>query len=417
MMHTIFVQIASYRDPELVPTIQSCIDNATNPQCLRFCVVNQGHDQDEFYSHLDKFRSDHRFRVIDILHTQSQGVCWARALCQSHYNNEDYTMQIDSHMRFAQGWDDYFIQCLAQSGTSRPLLSAYVASYEVTQSSTQFEPHPGYQMVPSRITEDGSVHCVGHGFPHMPDHEPNRPVPARFVSGHFYFTLGQHCVECVYDPDFYFDGEETHLTVNSYTRGYDLFHPYQNYVWHNYRTYPRTLHWDDHDNTTKSSQGLTWWQRDIRSKARLRKYLGIEQNNEDLGFYTMGTVRTLAQYEAWAGVCFRKQVLHYNTLQGLLPPSVTDLSESWHRNFHQCWHDFGPWLEQARTENPMSYYVAVDDEFGRSIYHQWFQPHDLESWGTGGKIFSFHSDQQPRTLVLWGLLEAGKWGTKFTKNL
>jgi hypothetical protein len=38
---SIFISIASYRDPELVRTIQSAIDNAAHPEELYFSVVLQ----------------------------------------------------------------------------------------------------------------------------------------------------------------------------------------------------------------------------------------------------------------------------------------------------------------------------------------------------------------------------------------
>ena len=37
----IFIQIASYRDPQLVTTIKDCIDNAKHPDNLVFCVAWQ----------------------------------------------------------------------------------------------------------------------------------------------------------------------------------------------------------------------------------------------------------------------------------------------------------------------------------------------------------------------------------------
>ena len=36
---TIFVQIASYRDPELRPTIKDMLDNAKWPENLRICIA------------------------------------------------------------------------------------------------------------------------------------------------------------------------------------------------------------------------------------------------------------------------------------------------------------------------------------------------------------------------------------------
>ena len=40
-MDTIFVQIASYRDPQLLPTLRDCIAKATRPDLLRFGVCWQ----------------------------------------------------------------------------------------------------------------------------------------------------------------------------------------------------------------------------------------------------------------------------------------------------------------------------------------------------------------------------------------
>ena len=37
----IFVQIASYRDPELLPTIRDCIDKAKYPENLTFGICLQ----------------------------------------------------------------------------------------------------------------------------------------------------------------------------------------------------------------------------------------------------------------------------------------------------------------------------------------------------------------------------------------
>ena len=101
---TIFIQIASYRDPELVKTIEDCITNAKNPKNLRFGICRQYHPQDVF-DNLDKYKEDKRFRILDVLCEYSKGVCWARNQVQQLYEGEMYTLQIDSHMRFAPNWD------------------------------------------------------------------------------------------------------------------------------------------------------------------------------------------------------------------------------------------------------------------------------------------------------------------------
>ena len=44
--NTIFIQIASYRDPQLLPTIKDCISKAKYPENLRFGICWQHCDND-----------------------------------------------------------------------------------------------------------------------------------------------------------------------------------------------------------------------------------------------------------------------------------------------------------------------------------------------------------------------------------
>jgi hypothetical protein len=47
-MNTIFVQIASFRDPELNPTIKNLLQNAKYPENIRFGICNQYNPEDVF---------------------------------------------------------------------------------------------------------------------------------------------------------------------------------------------------------------------------------------------------------------------------------------------------------------------------------------------------------------------------------
>ena len=46
--NSIFIQIASYRDPELVPTLDSLFDNAKFPNDLMVCIAWQHSTEDEW---------------------------------------------------------------------------------------------------------------------------------------------------------------------------------------------------------------------------------------------------------------------------------------------------------------------------------------------------------------------------------
>ena len=66
---TIFVRIASYRDPQLVPTLADCVAKAAYPGDLRFGICWQ-HDGSET---LGAFADDPRCRIIEVPHTESRG--------------------------------------------------------------------------------------------------------------------------------------------------------------------------------------------------------------------------------------------------------------------------------------------------------------------------------------------------------
>ena len=61
----IFVQIASYRDPQLVPTIKDMLANAKKPNNLVLGIARQYSNEDGF-DNLDEYRKDKRFRILDI---------------------------------------------------------------------------------------------------------------------------------------------------------------------------------------------------------------------------------------------------------------------------------------------------------------------------------------------------------------
>ena len=73
-MNKIFIQIASYRDPQLIPTIKDCIAKANRPEALVFGICRQFHPKDDF-DDLSEFEGDDRFKVIDVPWDQAQGVC------------------------------------------------------------------------------------------------------------------------------------------------------------------------------------------------------------------------------------------------------------------------------------------------------------------------------------------------------
>jgi hypothetical protein len=116
-----------------------------------------------------------------------------------------------------------------------------------------------------------------------------------------------------------FHGEEITFAVRAWTKGYDLYYPHRAVCYHRYTREKRTTHWHDNE---------TWQYRDVMSQQRVRRLLGMEPPaGEDLGPYGLGSVRTLAQYEAFSGVDFKNMLFAARAWSGRFdssPPVLHD---------------------------------------------------------------------------------------------
>ena len=327
-MNSIFIQIASYRDSELLPTLNDLVSKSSGKNQLSFGIVWQKDDTET----IGRFQTDSNVRIIDVPWEESKGLGWARSLTQSLYRDEDYTLQLDSHHRFAKDWDDILIEMMQdlQKKSPKPLLTSYAAGYD-PKNDKVLTGGP-CKILPHDFKSSGTI-----WFNPTPikDSSLNRPLKARLVSGHYFFTLGFHCKEYIYDPELYFAGDEIALSARSYTMGYDLYHPHVNLVWHHYGRQDRIKHWSDHNdkNKVKGLVEKTWNERDQWSKKKLRQMLGEENNNIDLGIYGLGNVRTIEDYEKYAGFDFKNRRIQRCAIEGIEPPVSFKNQDEWNDNF------------------------------------------------------------------------------------
>jgi hypothetical protein len=316
---SIFVQIASYRDPELIPTIMDMFETANNPENLNICICWQ-HDDIENLSLLQNYPN---INIIDVPYYKSKGACWARNLIQRYYNGERYTLQLDSHHRFVQGWDSLLKEMYAQCvdmGSKKPLITTYAPAFDPFESKENFE-HVPWKMDFHKFTDDGTVIFAPNP---ITDYDKlTQPIPARFYSAHFAFTDGSFCDEVPHDPDYYFYGEEISIAVRAFTHGYDLYHPHKVVTWHEYTRSARIKHWDDHDLTKSSTVDKSWWERDTESHKRNRVLFQME-NDVNICIptkYQMGSVRTIKEYERYSGINFLDRTVSVYTLSGKNAPT------------------------------------------------------------------------------------------------
>ena len=388
----IFVQIASYRDPELLPTIRDCINKAKYPENLTFGICWQ-HDYTES---MEEFTNDPRFKILDYHWSWSKGLCWARSEIQKLWDGEEYTMQLDSHHRFLQDWDVELIEMMKMTGSEKPIITSYAGMYRpIDNQLLNVEP---YKMVASNFTPGGTILFFPVTITNW--EKLDKPIPARFVSGHFFFTIGKHCEEYKYDPNIYFAGDEISLSIRSYTLGYDLFHPHKTVVWHEYTREGRTKHWTDFNEENKKLGVIEkqWWEMDHESKRRLRHMLQEEDNKIDLGIYGLGNVRTHKDYEDYAGINFKLRKLHTETVNGTNPP-INDYTE-WYLD-EEKEYEFE--FDVPHTENFKFIYIGVENSGGNVIYRE-----DFTEYQEKVKI-RFKSLEKPYKWVYWVYDTTDNW--------
>lgn len=414
-INTIFIQIAAYRDPELLPTLKDCLNNAKYPENLRFGIAWQ-HSDDDKWDNLDQYKEDSRFKILDINHKESQGVCWARNMVQHLYNNETYTLQLDSHHRFIKHWDQELIDMLTnlqKAGHKKPLITAYIPSYDPKNDPEKRVQEP-WKLTFDRFIPEGAVFMLPSGF--SKEDDKTKPMLGRFYSAHFAFSLGCFAKEVKHDPNYYFHGEEISIAVRAFTHGYDIFYPHKIIAWHEYTRKGRSKQWDD---------DKKWGERNIKSHERNRKLFNIDQNDIDFGVYGFGNERTLQDYEKFAGICFSKRSITQELVDHKLPNlknckiSDKEFNKKLLTIFKHC---IDLKYSQIKENDCDFWAVAFKDDSGKDIYRKDADFNEIQSMKKDPdgyyKIWrTFQTNKKPKSWIVWPHSISKGWLNPIIQNL
>jgi len=353
----IFVAIAAYRDPDLMPTIEDCLAKARHPERLRFGVCWQ-HGPGEV---LGNWLAAPQFRITKVDWRDSRGHSWARAEAMKLYDGEDWYLQLDSHHRFVQNWDTKLTTQASLTGSQKPLLSA--PAPPVGGNAYQAEPLRQFQLTGFR--PDGIPEFI---IASTPDHlADGSPIRTRLVSAHFVFAPGSYVEDVPCDPDLYYSCIEITLAVRAFTHGYDLFTPGRHILWHDHAgIVQRRKHWDDH--TPEHDVEQPWHDRYTAGIAKVARFLAEPW----VGRFGLGTMRTFADYEAYAGISFRhRRIQDYTRFNGIPPnpPVSPDWPECVRDHRIEITVDVSQ-LPEAAMRDPVLWCVAIYDGDGRELYRQ-----------------------------------------------
>ena len=412
----IFIQIASYRDPQLVPTIEDMINKAKNPENLVFGLCWQ-YDETE---PVDMFDGNPQFRVSKHHYSDSQGLGWARHITNTLYDDEEYTLQIDSHHRFVQDWDVIVLEDYKQALTiaPKPIITTYCAPFDPNSEESTWNPVP---CLMSQYEFSGDRLLMSMPW-YIQDYKSKTEViRSRTISGHFYFTSGNFVKEVPYDPDIYFGGytEETTLSVRAYTNGYDFFSPYRTVMWHEYTRNYRPKHWDDHgkESQTKKTSG----ERDVFARNKTRQLFGTQEYGIDMGEYGLGNVRTLHDYEVYGGFDFKKCLIQEYTLKVKDAPNPTNWEEQFIREKYEinCEWDLD-FFKVLNFEKPKFLTLGIQNKTGIELFRKDFTIENEPDYVNLVKnkfTVNIETSDKPNKYVMYLFDEDKQWSPQYEKNI
>lgn len=288
---TIFVSVPSYRDASCMRTLRNMFAMATHPGRVFVGCCEQNTASVKEQCKPNKFKYHANVRVISIPHGEAKGPTYARALCADLYRGEDFVLSIDSHSKFAKGWDVALIDMLRACPSPKAIVTHYPPERKAAKDPN-VDAHGIPCLCASKFGGDGLpvleavMVAATAGAP--------RPVP--YLAGGMWFAPGSVFADVPMDPTLshLFQGEEFLLSARCWTAGYDMYTPTKSVVFHYYGRKGEPHYWDD--------QPKTWHALQTATGARVRQILGLEQPGMPDYAYGMGSARTLQAYYDYCGI-------------------------------------------------------------------------------------------------------------------
>ena len=186
-----------------------------------------------------KYCDNGQIRVLYIHDTESLGPAMARYYASKLWAGETYFMQTDSHLRFAEHWDDLYRQELqATKAYPKSILSSYPPGFQAIHGdSNVVDATPGSRLcLCMTLAQDPNPMVRINSGSSYAGHEP-RPTQIPFMAAGFFFARAEFLRDIPFDPYmlWLFMGEEIALSARSWTHGWAMYAPRKNWIVHQYR--------------------------------------------------------------------------------------------------------------------------------------------------------------------------------------
>lgn len=306
---TIFVSVASYRDDECKDTVYDMFEKASNPDRIFAGVVQQNKEQKEDCfdkcEKCKKRKDSGNIRVKNFPHTMAKGPTFARFEASKLWKNEEYFLEIDSHSKFEQGWDDIAIRQIEQTNDPKAILGGYPPT---EKQMKDFKKEGGKRMISMC-----SGKFNGQGIPELRAKivkvpKGDQPVKMMFSGANMMMMPAQALLDAPFDPflSYLFFGEEILHSARLWTHGYNFYAPRQPFMVHHYGRSGKPKFWNDKGSEYKRCQNKA-----VRRAKYLMGRLPLSDVAVDYRFdvekYGMGKERRVEEYFEKAGIDWKNR--------------------------------------------------------------------------------------------------------------
>ena len=271
----IFVNIVSYRDPELKKTITNLIDNAEHKELLRIVVFEQNDPLDQSIEGL--------FSSVLLLKTNAKnakGPYWARSIVQKYYRGEEYYLQIDSHTRFIKNWDSD-LKFMLFKLPEKSILTQYPPEYSIKNDKLNVNIIRSGLYV-KNIGKDNFTRIQSDIISNYGLLPRYHPYTSKAWAACFSFSKGSIVKDAPYDSDIehLFFGEEMDITVKLFSKGYEFYSPNKTIVFTTFKRDYRPFFKIDKNIQRQSIIKI----KSRMKKLKLKEYLNFADITDDYHF-------------------------------------------------------------------------------------------------------------------------------------
>jgi hypothetical protein len=224
-MKSIFIQIASFSDEELLKTINDAVHKSSGTTRINFGIH-------ECYLESKTEIDLENVKIVYSKAPENIGVGVGRYLANQLYDGEDYYLQIDAHSRFSKNWDTDLIYNLDKYSDlgMKTIITQYPPGFHYVDGVEVYDENFNTSTVSIKRNGEKIPESLIFDLYSNPDASA---VCSPMVSAAFIFGTGE-ISSVKQNPAVFFWGEETLKAASLFTSGFNIMSPDKAVVFHLY---------------------------------------------------------------------------------------------------------------------------------------------------------------------------------------